>query len=409
MREIVPVHQIKRRIPEQGRIRMGEKGTTVKNGKTITYPKRLTRFRFTSADKPALDTIAELYGGTVTAWDDKQNVGHHQVTVTQEKIPVVLPPDPLSGTPIYELWSGGGCQRRCDGIECALEKSPDAKPDDAQPVAPCLCRANGLMLCKATTRLNVILREIPFGGTWRLESKGWNSAEELPGMVAAVLAVQESGFTVAELAIGQRSKITNGKTSRYVVPALTLPESVEALAEGRMRLTALGRLREIATDTLHMDRPALNAGQVAPPAPPPVDDGTVDAEWFFEELDEPPDSLDERPGTSTGTADEPPPPVGGPAFSADERAYRPETALHVGIAQVVEIPEVAAASATVNDFRHALVLLVTKDRSPSSKDLAPLELSAALALVADLLAGDRRWVGIENGRLRVSGRRVSDG
>lgn len=390
MRAIIPAHEIKHRVPEQGRVRMGVK-VVGKDGKT--RPKKLSRLRFTSADKHALDVIAEKYGGTVEPWSDGPTDGLYQVTVTTAKIPVVLPPDPLSGTPIYEHWSGGGCLRRCDGLRCTLPLADNAGPDAEPAVVDCPCRAENRMLCKPRTRLNVVLREVPFGGTWRLESTGWNAAEELPGMVEMVMRVQEIGMVMGELGIEERKRVVNGQTKRFVVPALSLPESIDALAAGEMRLHALGKVREIATDTLGVSRPELNVGQAETDW---FDDEPVDAE-IVEDVGGSVELDDGASGEKHPSPPEPPPPV------IHHGVQSPLLkSLHAALRDASELPEITMDA---DELRHALVALVTKGRAQSSNDLTDLEQREAVTLIADVLAGDRRFLGVRDGRLRLSAKR----
>lgn len=418
MREIVPIHQIKRRVPEQGRIRMGVKqltGKLDKNNKPMSRPVKLSRLRFTSQDRAALDVIADKYGGEVTPWTDAPTDAQYQVTVTREKIPVVLPPDPLSGTPIYEHWSGGGCLRRCDGVDCAI---PAADAEEQQAIIACPCRAENRMACKPRTRLNVVLRDVPFGGTWRIESTGWNAAEELPGMVDMVLTVQETGMVMGELSIGQRTRLVGGQTKKFVVPALSLPESIEALAEGQMRLRSLGKVREIQSDLA-----ALPAG-VAVEAELEGEPDWIDAE-VVEERDDAPSSADGAPpvgrqsAPSTGggakpDATETSGPAGGTAPEPPKRRVQSPRvkALHAGVRQLIDVPDVAQHLTShkigeqADQLRHGLVLLVTKGRSSSTSETTDAEEAEMLNLVGELLAGDRRLLGFgDDGRVRVSGKR----
>lgn len=432
MREIVPVHKIKRRVPEQGRIRMGRKvltGELDKNNKPKSRPSKLTRLRFTSGDKQALDVIADKYGGDVTPWTEGPHDAQFEVTVTQEKVPIVLPPDPLSGTPIYEHWSGGGCQRRCDGIDCTLPLADNAAPDAEQLVVACPCRAENRMQCKPRTRLNVALREVPFGGTWRIESTGWNAAEELPGQVDMVLTVQETGMVMAELSIAQRTRLVRGQTKKFVVPCLTLPESIEALAAGSMRLKALGQVREIAGNLA-----ALPAAKEVEDEREDWIDGTdevVDAEL----VEEPDDDRDRAPGapgrsgasSSAGGGEDGDGPAGrspagvqtsaGPAAPAPpkRRVQSPRVkALHAGIRQLLDVPDVTALlespkiSDQADQMRHGLVLLVTEGRSSSTTDTNDDEQARMLTLVGELLGGERRLIGFaDDGRIRLSARKES--
>lgn len=210
-------------MPRHGKIRLGKKG--VKG-----QPQKIDAFRFTSGDKGAIQAIAELYGGEAKPWTDSPNKGEWEVFSDRAEIPVALPPDPLGGSPLYELWSGGGCLRRCDGEVCEVSQSGPDGPEVVETA--CLCVAADNMECKVTTRLTVILREVAFGGGWLLESHGWNAAHELPGMVDAVQAMQARGFVAAVLALEQRTKKVGGQTRRFVVPVVRPSVTLDALASG---------------------------------------------------------------------------------------------------------------------------------------------------------------------------------
>lgn len=229
-RTITPIASLARRLPEAGRIRTG-----MKSGKAM---KALAEFRFTSHDQEALGQIAEMYGGEVKPWSDpKAAAGQFECITDAPEIRVVLPPDPLGGTPIYELWGGGGCERRCDGVTCTTQQ---AGPDGPEPVdIDCICVARNEMACKVTTRLNVILPEVRFAGVWRLDTKSFNAAQELPGMVDMIQSQQARGLAYATLSLKQRRSVQAGQTRKFVVPQLGVPASIEQLAAGGSRLGSL--------------------------------------------------------------------------------------------------------------------------------------------------------------------------
>lgn len=229
-RPVVPIANLARRIPEAGRIRFG-----VKSGKAM---KALDTFRFTSHDEEALSQIAALYGGDVVPWSDpKAAEGQHEVITDTGEIRIVLPPDPLGGTPIYELWGGGGCERRCDGVAAEIVTRGQDGAEMTQ--VSCLCTANGSMACEPRTRLSVILPEIRFGGVWRLETKSWNAAQEMPGMVDLIQTMQERGLTRGVLALKQRRSVVAGQTRRFTVPVLGVDETLNALASGAAQVGSL--------------------------------------------------------------------------------------------------------------------------------------------------------------------------
>lgn len=194
---------LQRRARELGRIRIGQ---VVKASNGRTRPAKLDRFRLTSPSRPLLDRVAALYGGTVAEWTPANGApGQWEVVTDATRLPVLVPPQPVSQ--YFELWSGGGCQRRCDGVRELLSDQPclcSPEPEDRD--------------CKPTTRLNVILRDIEGIGVWRLESHGYYSATELPE-VAEFLA-RTNGYVAAHLALEQRTVKRDGKTHNFAVPAL---------------------------------------------------------------------------------------------------------------------------------------------------------------------------------------------
>lgn len=208
------------RAPEQGRIRYGIK-TLSQSGKTI--PRSITKFRFTSSDLTALDQIAHLYGGQVRPWEN----GQSEVVSAAAEIPIVLPPNPLGSGPVYEMWKGSTCVRRCDGVTAWV---PANSPDGAELVeTPCICQKNEVLECKPTTRLSVILPEVRFAGVWRLDCKGWYGTNELPSMVGTVQQLQGQGLSRAYLALEKRTK---GKKN-WVVPVIRLAATPNQLMQAK--------------------------------------------------------------------------------------------------------------------------------------------------------------------------------
>lgn len=268
------VGQMERRMPEQGRIRLGRQVATAKGGKR---PDKLTTFRFTGRQYDVVAKIAELWGGSVAKWQDEWEV----ITDTHE-IEVVLPDDPMGDTPIYELWSAGGLERRCDGEVCSSPRRVGNQPDDIEVVASgCICNAKQIEECKVTTRLRVILPQLPFGGTWRLETHSWNAATELPGMVDTVKAVTTGGFVKALLGIRTEEKVVAGKTKSFIVPYLRLDTSMVDALGGGAGLMALPA-----------PRPPQPTGELAPAseAAPPSIMEQLDAALPKTAIDEPIDA-----------------------------------------------------------------------------------------------------------------------
>lgn len=208
-----PIAALRPRIREAGRIRIGEKVRT-KSGKTA--PAKLEVFRLTSPDMQAIRSAAEIYGGEPRRWTGAP-VGEQWELYTKAKVlSVLIPPTGMAFSQFYELWSGGGCQRRCDGTREVISDSA------------CLCASDPEQReCKPHTRLSVLLVDLEGLGLWRLDTQGWNAAEELAGTVQLIEAAQRGGRLLpAKLGLEQRQakRVRNGKaeTLNFVVPTLDL-------------------------------------------------------------------------------------------------------------------------------------------------------------------------------------------
>ncbi|MEU5974372.1 hypothetical protein [Streptomyces sp. NPDC047315] len=304
----MPILDLQQRIRELGRIRIGQKVPASNGG---IRPAKLNRFRLTSPSRPLLEKVAAQYGGTVAPWTPDGGAGQYEVVTDATRMPILVPHQPVSQ--YYELWSGGGCQRRCDGVTELLS-------DRA-----CLCGPDPqARQCKPTTRLSVVLSEIPAVGVWRLESHGYYAALELPGV--AELLARAGGYVPAFLGLEERTAKRGGKTLRWMVPTIDVeikptelvsgaaPVAVDAgaparaaIEAGRPDYAALAAVATSADAVADLYRQAVAAGHMdkalagvltargealkvasAPPADPPPagpdDDGVYDGE-IVDELD----------------------------------------------------------------------------------------------------------------------------
>jgi len=217
-----PILELQRRLHESGRIRIG---VTVPTGQGKTRPKKLETFRITSQDKRALDQVASLYGGAVTPWQDAPVGQQWEVITNTAEIRVAVPPERMALTQSYELWSGGGCQRRCDG-------------ERQQNDEPCFCVAldaddQRTPRCSRHTRVSVMLADLATTGLWRLDTQGFYASEELAGafMVAQMIS-QQTGRTLLPgwLRLEQREIKRPGEpTKKFAVPVLDLEMNMAAV------------------------------------------------------------------------------------------------------------------------------------------------------------------------------------
>jgi len=218
-----PILDLQQRLQEVGRIRMGEKVATKSGGKR---PGRLAHFRLTSRDATRLEAAAAVYGGTVQPWAER--AGEHELYTEADQLRVIIiPGQALSQW--WELWSGGGCTRRCDGFHEVLSDGP------------CLCKAEyddkadqatNEKACKATTRLAVLLPDVPGIGHWRLETHSYYAAVELAAANHLIEeATRRGALLPARLRIDQRKKVAGGTTTPYPVPVLDLDVSADDLLQ----------------------------------------------------------------------------------------------------------------------------------------------------------------------------------
>jgi hypothetical protein len=205
---------LQRQAAELGRLRTG----FYESGR----PQRSETWILTSHEQDYLKAAAELWGGDVHEWKPlNANIKQWRLVTKARTIDALLPPgDPLSQ--YNEMWSGGGCQRRCDGVTEQLAKRP------------CICLAQHgpewyLLkkgtVCSATTRLNVLLPEMPDLGVWRAETKSFYAADGLAGQVDTVLqGTGGQGVVPVRLSIQQRQVVRAGQTKKFpvvmVVPRL---------------------------------------------------------------------------------------------------------------------------------------------------------------------------------------------
>lgn len=227
----MPILTLQRRVRELGRIRIGQ---VVQGANGKSRPEKLDRFRLTSASKELLEKVAALYGGEVAEWTPANGgVSQWEVVTTSKRLPIMVPPQPVSQ--YYELWSGGGCQRRCDGERELLTDKP------------CLCDPDPTeRVCKPTTRLNVVLRDVEGIGVWRLETHGYYAAVELPGV--AELLAQAGGYITGYLGLEQRTAKRDGKTRNWMVPTIEVDVTPTALMSGAAGPVALIGSAPVAED-----------------------------------------------------------------------------------------------------------------------------------------------------------------
>lgn len=279
----MPIEDLPSRLRELGRLRMGEKAIG-KNGKP--YPVKRNTWRFTSQSAELLGVVSERYGGEVEDWPEAPGQGRFfQVKTEAKSIPVLIPVG-NSLSQFYEFWSADGCTRRCTGKVNVIDESPCVCPSD---ISERMEAASGTKptACKPTTRLNVMLPDVPDLGYWRLEAHGYQAAIELPGALAQYVGLAkvyagpgadlDELILRAELMIEERSTKKPGQPpAHFVVPVIRTPQVTPSmLMTGEA--PGLATVRQIgpggaAAPELETGSQREDAARTSPPAPPPFDE-----------------------------------------------------------------------------------------------------------------------------------------
>lgn len=227
---------------EVGRIRLGVKVATGNGG---SRPAKIDTLRFTSPRRDLIEKVAELYGGKVEPWQPLKGNSQWQVITTSTEVPVMVPPQDPAQSQWLEMWSKGGCLRRCDGKTERISNNP------------CMCDPDPQERdCKMHTRIRVLLEEVPGIGVWRVDTGSFYAAVELPS-VAKILA-EANGLIPGKLILDQRTVTRGGKTFNFAVPVLDIAEFTPAeLLSGKVPEMAAQRRAE-AID--NRSRVAIAAG-----------------------------------------------------------------------------------------------------------------------------------------------------
>lgn len=236
----MPILDLQMRMRQLGEIRLGHVVPT-SGGKT--RPAKLDKFRFTSPSREILTSVAELYGGEVKPWTPANGgPSEFEVYSTVNRLPVLIPPrDAVSQW--YELYAGSKCQRRCDGVtEHKRDKPCFCDPEDRE--------------CKITTRVNVMLRDVPALGQWLLITKGYHAAVTLPP--AAELLAQAGGYVAGWLGVEEKTAVVKDKLARFMVPTLDVEITPAALMAGEVT----GGAPAVAKGP---ERAAISAAPAGPP------------------------------------------------------------------------------------------------------------------------------------------------
>jgi hypothetical protein len=244
---------MQKQAAELGRIRTGYSRPHA-DPKRRRIPVKSETFLLSSHSRQYIERAAELYGGEVEAWTPQSTkIEQYRVITEARELRAILPPgDPLSQA--NELWTGGGCVRRCDGITEQLTRRP------------CLCLAEHGegwheqpvgTVCKPTSRIAVMLADMPDLGVWRLESHSWYAADAMAGGIDMVLAATDGKSPMPlRMWIEQRSVVRRGKTKNF--PVVMVVPSIPSLRQALSGPLSMAAALDAGSV---VDRPAIESAR----------------------------------------------------------------------------------------------------------------------------------------------------
>lgn len=270
-----PMKDLQARAAKVGRIRTGI--SVVKNGKQ--RPEKLTRFLLTTESRHVADAIADVYGGKVDPYLPMGGAQRGwQVLVGIDEIPVAVPPGQQVVSQWWEMWSGGGLSRRCDGVTASVWGG-----GNGEQRVPCKCPADLMdraasasqktpAACRPSTRVSLILPDVPGTGTFMVESHGLYAAQELGGVAELMGKASAAGVMLpALLRLEQRDGVRRpGEvTNRFAVPVLQLQHSIRELMAMAEQGPSASQLPPAPARAITAGTPTTPAG--TPPRPAGAD------------------------------------------------------------------------------------------------------------------------------------------
>lgn len=235
------VLDLQRRSQQIGRIRTGiRQPTSSGNG---TKPVKLDTLRFTSGSRFAVEAVSVLYGGDVRPWKNGSR-NEWEVVTTVSEIGITVPPRDAVISQFYELWSRGGCQRRCDSQREQRSGGPCLCPHAEDPGDPVQVEMAALeraelaktgKACKLVTRISVMIPDLPGLGVWRLDTGSFYAAGEIIDQASLMEMAREHNVGLpAMLRLEQRQSVSNNETRNYAVPVIDVLVTARAIMTGQL-------------------------------------------------------------------------------------------------------------------------------------------------------------------------------
>jgi len=278
------VLDLQRRSQQIGRIRIGrlvDTGKTNRDGSARMRPASSDTFRITTQSKMTARAVAELFGGEVRPWQNEL-----EVVTDRSEIAVTIPPRDQVISQSYEMWTAGGCQRRCDSQTEQISGGPCQcphadNPADEEEVArkaqerAALAAQNPPRACKLVTRISVMIPDLPGLGVFRLDTGSYYAGVEIGDAAQLMEMARDAGvFLPAILRIDHRSRVVNGETKKYPVPVLEVTATFRQIASGELQAAGIAGQLPPAPGG---DAPKAITAGVPDSVPGPVASGSSDA------------------------------------------------------------------------------------------------------------------------------------
>ena len=259
-----------RAVTRIGRIRMGERRQPNRPGF------QRSTWRFTSANKSAIEMLQAAYGGTVSQYE-----GEWELASESSQISVIVDTN-LSADEEFRQQDGKTTTHRCDGINCQyIEMKRDDSRDkkkitfcEERGIVPCLCDPDGLgseladedRKCDLRTTLRVMIPATGDTMTWEFASGGSIFNREVFGAIDTFRMMGiHHGY--CHLTIHLEEKVRGDKVSKFGVARITLDPNPPNFVAALLARTPEAQARALLGGA-GLSAPALGGGAGSPAALP---------------------------------------------------------------------------------------------------------------------------------------------
>ena len=188
----MPITDLYPQVPAAFRIRLGATEDAIsKAGRHYRRPVHLGGvLRVTSPVRAVVEDIAAAYeGDAVAVWERQDGPSEWETRLRPRPIRVTLLPG-SSLSQWWEHWSGGSCDRRCDGSHDIVGNRPCSCP----PVDERTDREHD---CQPVSRVTLLLPRMTMLCAGRLDTGSRIAASSLMGTIQAAAVLLDQGVLVA--------------------------------------------------------------------------------------------------------------------------------------------------------------------------------------------------------------------